>query len=120
MAAIEYGLDNELGKQILLWTEGWLDRGLTDHFYFDGHTFESVFHNTRKLSVAKLIRVIGPKKVGRKLRGYWPVELTPIGRKFLTAAKDERRWAEAVETVRAQGGSETFTPLVEALLRTEA
>ena len=115
MPEIKRELDFELCKLIVLWLEGWLDRGMTTHFYFEGYTFATIFYNTKKLNNAGIVKVYGPRKVERNLTGYWPTELTPHGREFLKAAKDETRWKKAIETVEAQGGATTLGPLKDAL-----
>ena len=116
MPEIKRELDLELCKAIMLWTEGWLDRGMTTHFCFDGHTLENIFYNTKKLANANLILVKGPKKVDRNMVGYWPMEITLHGRKFLKAVNDEKAWSEAIKTIEQQGGGyETLGPLKAAL-----
>lgn len=118
MPEIKLELDPELCKAIMLWTEGWLDRDLTTRFEFEGYTPENIFHNTRRLYNANLILVRGPQKMDRNMVGYWPVGITPHGRNFIKAAKDDKRWAEAVEAFREHNeinGSKTLKPLIEAL-----
>ena len=119
MPEINYELDPELCKAIMLWTEDWLDNDSTALFDFEGYTPQNIFYNTRRLSNLKLILVRGPQKVDRNMVGYWPVGLTPHGRNFIEAAKDEKRWAKAVAAFREYHNKpsrpETLKPLLSSL-----
>jgi len=118
MPKIKRELDPELCKAIMLWTENWLDRDSTTPFEFEGYTPQNVLYNTRRLFNVNLILVRVPRKVDRNMVRYWPIGITPSGRKFLETAKDEKRWSEAVEAFREHNKinrSETLKPLLEAL-----
>ena len=118
MPEINYELDPELCKAIMLWTENWLDRDSTTLFDFEGYTPQNIFYNTRRLSNVRLILVRGPQKVERNMVGYWPVGITPHGRNFIKAANDEKRWAKAVAAFWEHNEinrSETLKPLLGSL-----
>ncbi len=91
---------------------------MTTPFDIEGYTPENIFHNTKRLYNVGLILVHGPQKVHRNMVGYWPVGITPCGRKFVEAAKNVNKWAKAVAAFREHNEinhSETLKPLLGTL-----
>lgn len=118
MTATKIDVDLELGREIMLRQEELYDSetpSLPAYFYFEGHTPENISHNIKKLVNASLITAQVSTEWHRGKLKLWPTGITEYGWKFLAAAKDENRWAEALETVKQQGGATTFGPLKAAL-----
>lgn len=114
MTATKIDVDLELGRKIMLRQEELYDSktsSLPAHFYFEGYTSEHISYNIKKLVNAHLITAQVSSEWHRGKLKLWPTGITEYGWKFLAAAKGENRWAEAVETVKQQGGATTFGPL---------
>ena len=112
-------LDFELCRQILFrLDEILLDGRLSSprDYEFDGHSPENVGYNAHELGDAKLVRLKTAMNWYRGQLRYWPVWFCfPVGEKFLAAAKDEKTWTEAIETVHKQGGPTTLRTLKAVL-----
>ena len=121
MTALTIELDFELCRRILLKVEELKGEGmpsLPKHFYFEGYSPENISYNINKLFSVKLIHTKAPQKWHREQLAIWPTAFTQNGWKFLEAAKDAKKWTEAVETAKAQNEasrSETLKPLKVAL-----
>lgn len=121
MTALIIELNFELCRLILLKMEELRHRGMSGlprHFYFEGYTPENISYNISKLFSAKLIYTKAPQEWHREQLSIWPTGFTKNGWKFLEAAKDEAKWAEAVKIARAENErsrSETLKPLKVAL-----
>ena len=95
-----------------------LDGGLSmpRDYEFDGYSPEMISYNAKQLGDAKLVRLKTAMNWTRGQLRYWPVWFNPSGEKFLAAAKDEIRWAEAVKTVTAQDSTHNLKALKAVLL----
>lgn len=115
MSKIVYELNFELCRDILLWLEEHLGDTDTAELVFEGHQLDNIFYNVKKLHGAGLILATVSSRLGKKIRACWPMEFTPLGEKFLAAAKDEERWSRAVEIASQETEYETLGPLKAAL-----
>ena len=118
MAESRVEIDFELARMLMLKQEELYNsktRSLSVHFNFEGYTPESISYNIKKLVNANLITAQFSMEWHRGRLAAYPTGITEYGWKFLAAAKDEKRWAEAVETVKQPGGAATLGPLKAAL-----
>ena len=118
MKTTKFEVDFELARMLMLKQEELYDSetsSLPAHFYFEGYTPENISYNIKKLVNAKLITAQVSKEWHRGRLRLWPTGITEHGWEFLAAAKDEERWAKAVEAVKQQGGATAFRPLKAAL-----
>ena len=114
MAESRIEIDFELARMLMLKQKELYNSktlSLPAHFNFEGYTPESISYNIKKLVNASLITAQVSTEWHRGKLKMWPTGITEHGWKFLEAAKDETRWAEAVETVKQQGDAATFGPL---------
>lgn len=120
MVAVKRELDYGLCREILLRLEGLWESGrrrVPSQFDFEGHGVENVAYNVKKRLDAKLIVTETADDRASDHLGIWPSGFTHNGWKFLEVAKDERKWARAIEAVVAQGGPESVRPLKVELFR---
>ncbi len=118
MTTTKIEVDFELGREIMLRQEELYDgetSSLPAHFCFEGYTPENISYNIKKLVNANLITAQVSTEWHRGKLKLWPTGITEHGWQFLEAAKDEKRWAEALETVKHQSGATTFGSLKAAL-----
>ncbi len=118
MKTTKFEVDFELARMIVLKQEELYDSetsSLPAHFCFEGYTPENISYNIKKLVNANLITAQVSTEWHRGKLKLWPTGITEHGWEFLAAAKDEERWAEAVETVKQQGGATTFGSLKAVL-----
>ena len=101
-------LNLELCRQLVLT----LDEVLLDgrfsrprDYEFDGYSPEMITYNANQLGDAKLVRLKTAMNWHRGQLRYWPVWFNPSGEKFLAAAKDEKVWQAAIETMESQPGA---------------
>ena len=119
MATDVIELDFELCRQMLFrLDEVLLDRRLSlpRDYEFDGHSPEMISYNAQVLGDAKLVRLKTAMNWTRGQLRFWPVWFSPVGEKFLAAAKDEARWSKAVKTVTAQDSTHNLKALKAVLL----
>lgn len=119
MATDVIELDFELCRQMLFRLDEILLGGglsMPRDYEFDGHSPEMISYNAQVLGDAKLVRLKTAMNWTRGQLRYWPVWFFPPGEKFLAAAKDENRWAEAVKTVKAQDSTHNLKALKAVLL----
>lgn len=118
MATDVIELDFELCRQMLFrLDEVLLDRRLSmpRDYEFDGRSPEFISYNARQLGDAKLVQTKTAMNWTRGQLRYWPVWFSPVGEKFLAAAKDEARWTEAIKTVTAQDSTHNLKVLKAVL-----
>lgn len=123
VVAVKRELDFELCRQILFKLGELWDSGTPpshSDFKFEGYGPENVSYNVSKLVRARLIRTKSPDQYHKNLLTELPTGFTEKGWRFMAAAKDENMWRTAVEVVRAQGGPESFNPVVVEMFRVEA
>ena len=112
-------LDFELCRQILFRLDEILLDGRLSRprdYEFDGHSPEMIGYNVQQLGDAKLVRIKTAMNWYRGRLRYWPVWFcVPAGEKFLAAAKDEKTWTEAIETVTAQDSTHNLKKLKAVL-----
>ena len=113
-------LDFELCRQIVFS----LDEVLLDgrfsrprDYEFDGYGPEMISYNAEKLGDAKLVRLKTAMNWHRGQLRHWPVWFcSPAGERFLAAAKDEKTWQAALETMESQSGAPSLKKLNAILL----
>ncbi len=118
MTSARIEIDFELARMIMLRYEELYDNKtpvLSEHFCFEGYAPENISYNIKKLVNAKLITARLSMDWHSEKLGARPTGITEQGWRFLKAAKDEKRWTEAIETVLAQDGPESLVPLKVAL-----
>ena len=118
MVEIRIEIDFELARMLMLKQEELYNSktlSLPSHFYFEGYTPEKISYNIKKLVDANIITARLSMEWHRGKLTAWPTGITKYGWKFLEAAKDDKRWAEAVEAVKQSGGAATLGPLKAAL-----
>ncbi len=118
MTSTRIEVDFELARMIMLRQEKLYDSetpSLSAHFCFEGYTPEYIFYNIKQLVNAKLITARVSTDWHTERLGMRPTGLTEYGWRFLEAAKDEKRWTEALETVKRQGGATTLGSLKAVL-----
>ncbi len=107
MPVLRIELDFDLVRQIVLRLEEvWESNqnGSPTDYMFDGFRVEIISHNIQKLYDAGVVftRALESWESRDQIRS-WPTGFTQEGWEFLAAAKDDKTWREAVDTVKAQG-----------------
>lgn len=120
MTTTNIALDFELARKIMFRQEELYDSetfSLPAHFQFEGYTPEKISYNIKKLNNAKLIVSQLSQEWYRGKLMSWPTGITEHGWRFLAAAKDEKKWSEAVRAVEQQGDAATIGRLAAELCR---
>ena len=106
MPELRIELDFDLVRQIVLrleevWESDSPSRP-TD-YKFDSYRVEITSHNIQKLFDAGIVVAQAMQNWSPDQLKSWPTGFTTKGWKFLAAAKNDKIWREAVDTVKAQG-----------------
>ena len=119
MPVLRIALDFDLARQIVLRLEEvWeSDQNSSPADYmFDRFRVETISHNIQKLHDADIVFARAMENWSSDQLRSWPTGFTTEGWEFLTAAKDDRVWDEAVKTVVAQGEITNLKALKRVLL----